>query len=81
MFDLVVFIWVPSNIRMERLKKKEIERYGSDIDDPNHSRNKEHNHFLKCAAAYDSGSLDMRSKISHERWIFALSYPIARIGG
>lgn len=81
MFNCVVYLWLPSDVRMQRLKKREIERYGPDIEKPNHPRHKGHKEFLEWAAAYDSGGLDMRSKSSHEKWINALPYSVVRIEG
>jgi adenylate kinase family enzyme len=31
LFELVVFLWIPQNIRLERLRQREIERYGKRI--------------------------------------------------
>jgi adenylate kinase family enzyme len=30
-FDLVIFLWIPKNIRLERLQQREFKRYGNDI--------------------------------------------------
>jgi adenylate kinase family enzyme len=80
-FDLVVFLWLPSDLRMQRLRKREILRYGPDIEKPNHPRHKGYKEFLEWAAAYDTGGLDMRSKSSHEKWITTLPYQVIRIKG
>ena len=79
--DLVVFLWLPSEVRMQRLRKREIERYGPDIEKPSHPRYKGYKEFLEWAAAYDTGGLDMRSKSSHEKWITTLPYSVVRIEG
>jgi hypothetical protein len=81
MFDLVVFLWIPSTIRMQRLEKREVTRYGSGIEDPNDPRYQGYHDFLDWAAAYDAGGLDIRSKSNHEEWIAALPYPVLRIEG
>ena len=81
MFDLIVYLWVPSTIRMQRLKEREVKRYGSGIEDPNDPRHQGSHDFLEWAAAYDTGGLDMRSKSSHEKWIAKLPYPVLRIEG
>lgn len=81
LFDLVVFLWLPSNIRMQRLKNREIKRYGPDINNPGHPGHKGHKEFLDWAAAYDTGGLDLRSKSSHEKWITTLPYPVLRVEG
>lgn len=79
MFDLVVFLWVPSDIRMQRLQKREIDRYGPEIENPDDPRYETHKGFLEWAAAYDTGGLDMRSKFRHEEWITTLPCPVVRI--
>ncbi len=81
MFDLVVFLWVPSDIRMQRLQAREIDRYGSEIEDPDDPRYEAHKDFLEWAAGYDTGGLDMRSKATHERWLSQLETPALRIEG
>jgi adenylate kinase family enzyme len=80
MFDLVVFLWLPSDVRIKRLKKREIERYGLEIEDPNDPRHQGHKEFLEWAADYDTGGLDMRSKSRHEELITTLPCPVIRIG-
>ena len=79
MFDLVVFVWQPTTVRLSRLKKREIARYGPGIEDPNDPRHRGHQEFLSWAAAYDTGGRDMRSKSKHEEWITALTCPVVRI--
>ncbi len=79
MFDLVVFLFVPSDIRMQRLQKREIDYYGSEIENPDDPRYETHRDYLDWAAAYDTGGLDMRSKAMHEKWITALPCTMIRI--
>ncbi len=81
LFNLVVFLWVPSDIRMQRLENREINRYGSEIKNPENARYKTHKGFLEWAEAYDSGGLDMRSKTRHEKWLADLKMPFLRIEG
>ena len=64
---------------MQRLEKREIERYGPEIDDPDNPGYQGHREFLDWAAAYDTGGLDMRSKSRHEQWITTLPCPVIRI--
>jgi adenylate kinase family enzyme len=69
-FTLIVFLTVPASIRVERLRKREIARFGH--ADPL---------FLEWAAQYDEGRLDGRSLAKHERWLSARSCPVLRIDG
>ena len=55
-FELVVFLSVPSEVRMQRLRAREIQRYG-------HLANVE---FLEWANKYDTGGFEMRSRKLHE---------------
>ena len=79
MFDLAVFLWLPTNVRMQRLQKREIDRYGPEIENASDPRYETHKGFLEWAAAYDTGGLDMRSKAMHEKWIATLPCPVVRI--
>jgi len=79
MFDLVVFLWLPSAVRMERLKKREVERYSPEIEDSTHPGYLQHKEFLDWAAAYDTGGLDMCSRTRHEEWITTLPCKLLRL--
>jgi len=80
MFDLVVFLWIPSDIRLARLKSREIERYAEaiDIGGPMHQS---HLDFMEWAAQYDEGGLDIRSRERHATWLDQLSVPVLKIEG
>ena len=69
-FTLIVFLTVPTAIRVERLRKREIAQLGR--ADPL---------FLEWAAQYDEGRMDGRSLAKHERWLSTRSCPILRIDG
>src|SRR6218665_2307839 len=47
-FDLIIFLYTPHEIRIERLKKRELERYG-DIIFTDSTRNQQYNDFLNWA--------------------------------
>ena len=70
-FDLVVFLLVPNEVRMERLRARELQRYG-------HLENVE---FLEWANKYDTGGFEMRSRKVHEAWLKNLQTPVLRLGG
>jgi hypothetical protein len=69
-FSLVVFLTVPSEVRVERLRVREIAQLG--CADPA---------FLDWAAQYDEGRLEGRSRAKHERWLAARRCPVLRIDG
>lgn len=80
-FDLVIFLYIPSEIRMERLKKREFERYGNVIyTDP--ERIKQFEDFITWASDYDdSKGIASRNLKAHENWLATLNFPILKISG
>lgn len=80
-FDLVVFLWIPPSIRMARLKKRELERYGTVIyTDP--GRKQQYEDFLAWAADYDHGTgIANRTLQAHERWMQQLGCPVLQLRG
>jgi adenylate kinase family enzyme len=80
MFDLAVFLYLPKEIRMERLVKREIERYGNNIyDDP--LRHKLFLEFIDWASKYDDRSFTGRNIGIHESWLAAVNCPVIKIEG
>ena len=80
-YDLVIFLYVPKEARMERLIQREKKRYpierislGGDLYDS-------HNTFIQWAAAYDDGGSDMRSLYVHNEWLKKLKCDVIRIEG
>jgi adenylate kinase family enzyme len=69
-FSLIVFLRVPAAIRVERLRKRELARFGS-VDSA----------FLEWAAQYDEGRLSGRSLARHENWLARRSCKVLRIAG
>ena len=78
LFELVVFVYVPQNERVERLNKRERERYGVEAL-PGGSRYESTKEFIEWAAGYDSGLLAGRNLPRHEKWIANLECKIIRI--
>jgi adenylate kinase family enzyme len=67
-FDLAVFIQLENTERMERLKKREAERYGERLlNDKNIQRNSKA--FLEWADQYENPNFDGRSLKVHNDWI------------
>jgi adenylate kinase family enzyme len=75
LFELVVFLAIPQDIRMERLRQREHERFGERIL-PGGNMYEQSQAFLAWAASYDEGGLDIRSRQLHDRWLSTLPYPI-----
>lgn len=79
-FTLAVFVYLEPKQRMERLRIRERERYGSRID-PGGDMHQLHLDFLKWAASYETPNMEIRSKAMHEAWIRTLSCNVLTIDG
>ena len=80
-FELVVFLWLPAKLRLERLRARELERYGEARLGAGGTMHDQYREFMEWAAAYDQGGLEMRSRARHEEWLAALPCAVARIEG
>ncbi len=80
LFDLAIFIHLKNSIRMERLKKREIERYGNKlITDKQTQLNSIA--FLEWAVKYEDLNFTGRSLKVHNEWIKLLNCNALRING
>ena len=79
-FDLVIFLWIPPEVRIARLQQREIERYGKEAL-AGGSRYEQSQDFLEWASLYDHAGMEVRSKTLHEQWMAGLSCPTLRIEG
>jgi adenylate kinase family enzyme len=78
-FDLVVFLTLPTALRMARLQAREIERYGAEALVPGSDRHRESEDFLAWAAAYDDAETVGRNRAAHERWLGERTCPVLRL--
>lgn len=79
-FDLSVFLYLPREIRIARLKKREVERYG-DIIYTNADRNQLHQAFIEWASGYDDNTTNGRNLQAHQNWMEQLKSPLLVIEG
>jgi adenylate kinase family enzyme len=79
--DLVVFLLVPTEVRLARLRARERQRYGDEALAPEGRLHEQAATFLAWAAAYEEGTREERSRPRHERWLARLSCPVIRIEG
>lgn len=79
-FDVVIFLWIPSLIRLERLEKREFQRYGEEIF-AGGSKHEQFKEFMEWAGLYDHAGLEVRSKALHDDWLKTLTCPVLRIEG
>ncbi|KAB3524825.1 AAA family ATPase [Alkaliphilus serpentinus] len=77
-FELVVFLWIPEEIRLNRILNREKRRYGEEIN-PGGKMYEQHLEFMEWASKYDLGDLDIRSKKLHEQWLNNLNCKVLRI--
>ena len=79
-FDLAIFIRLEKTERMERLKKREMERYGEKlIMDKNIQRNSKA--FLEWTDQYENPNFNGRSLKIHKNWIELLKCKTLTIDG
>lgn len=80
-FDLIIFLYLPNKIRIERLKRRELERYGDIIyTDP--KRAKQYNDFISWATDYDHNTgLANRTLNAHDTWLAQTKSPVLKIVG
>lgn len=79
-FTLAIRVNTDTAIRIEWLKKREREQFGSRID-AGGDMYETHQKFLAWAASYDDGGLEMRSKASHDMWEKLLTCPRISLDG
>jgi adenylate kinase family enzyme len=80
-FDLVVFVEVPVDIRLWRLRDREARHFGVEAVAPGGWRYRETEEFIDWASHYDDGSREGRNLIRHLAWLGALTCPVVRIDG
>jgi adenylate kinase family enzyme len=78
-FDLVVFLYVPAEVRLARLRAREQERFGSAVE-PNGSMYEQHQAFLQSAAGYDT-STSGRTLETDATWLAQLNCPVMSMKG
>jgi adenylate kinase family enzyme len=81
-FELVIFLYVPHDIRMARLRERELKRYGIAALAPGGGRQHEHyQEFMTWADGYDTAGDEQRSLYLHNRWLTRLPCPVVRLEG
>lgn len=80
MFDLVIFLYIPHHIRMQRLEARELERYGDRIfTDPEYIV--KYQTFRQWASGYDDNITNGRTLQVHQTWLSKLTCPVLEIKG
>ena len=78
LYELVVFVYVPTNTRIERIKKREYERYGDETL-LGGKRYENSCNLLEYASGYDTETTLGRNLHKHEKWLADVKCPILRI--
>lgn len=79
-FDLGIFLLLPQAIRMERLRKREYERYGDALEHNQELKAQSHA-FLQWAEQYEDPDFTGRNIAQHRKWITTLDCEIIEIIG
>jgi adenylate kinase family enzyme len=79
-FDLVIYLWIPQDIRISRLREREKQKFGNEIDIGG-KMHRTHTDFIEWASEYDSGDENMRSKKYHDLWLDKLNCKVLKIEG
>jgi adenylate kinase family enzyme len=80
-FDLVVFLWLPPALRLQRLHHREHARYGYRLrTDPSQAARTQA--FLDWAAGYDNSSTGgTRTLATHTAWLAQFNCPVLELRG
>ncbi|HEX8480322.1 MAG TPA: AAA family ATPase [Allosphingosinicella sp.] len=78
--QLIVLLRVPTKVRLERLRRREQERFGDALL-PGGVMYETHRDFLEWASHYDDGTLPGRSLPRHERWLAGIGNPVLTLDG
>ena len=74
-FDLVVFLYLPTEIRLARLQSRQRARFGTALD-PEGAMYGQHQAFLRWAAGYDPGLSGGRTLWADATWLGYLPCPV-----
>jgi len=78
LFDLIVFLRIEPQLRLERLRRRELARYGPRIQDGGDMVAK-HKEFMDWAASYDTAGPEQRSLVAHEQWLATQTCPVLHL--
>jgi adenylate kinase family enzyme len=80
-FDLIVFLYLPASIRLQRLRQRELQRYGNIIY-THPERKKQFDDFMAWCADYDyCTGLANRNIKAHRQWLSQQHAPVLLIEG
>jgi adenylate kinase family enzyme len=80
-FEQVIYLDVPQDVRLARLRAREQARYGLEPLSPGGEQHAAYQAFLEWAASYDDPGFAGRSRAMHLRWLAILPCPVLRLDG
>jgi adenylate kinase family enzyme len=81
LFDAVVFLYAPTEVRIERLRRRETAEFGEEAVASGGAMHENVKAFLDWAAAYDEGTREGRSLQMHTFWLDQFTCPVLRLDG
>ena len=78
--DLIVFLSVSKEERIERLRRRERAWFGARIA-PGGDMERIHTEFIAWAGQYDDPHFTGRSRVMHETWLMEQTIPVLRLEG
>ncbi len=83
-FDLAVFLTAPAEVRAERIRRRELGRWGARVlpgGDMYEAEGSIHKDYMACVRSYDEGPEELFSLAQHEAWAKELPCPVMRLDG
>lgn len=77
-FTLIVFLWIPAEIRIERLRRREFERFGDRILEGG-DMHEAHEEFITWAARYDANDVEGKTLARHEAYLAMQTCPVLEL--
>ena len=76
LFTTVVYLEAPTEVRLDRLRRRETLCFGAQNVEPGGSMHEPYVAFLAWAASYETGDLGGRSRMRHQAWLATLPCPV-----
>lgn len=69
LFDIVVLLEIDAAVRLQRLRDRELSRFGAERIAHGGDRHAQYVVFMEWAARYETGGMEVRSRFVHDAWI------------
>lgn len=77
-FDLVIFVHVDVEVRIQRIKHREAKRFGARVLEGG-DMHRQHLEFLDWVRSYETGGPEVRSLSQHRLWLRDVAAPIVEL--